>query len=503
MRNHAADTSGINNPEYKAPASPTGVKNGIYNGIYYENDVPVHKGAFKIGNNIYHAGQDGVIAAGGYHVVHSVKTNGLVKNGTYNFASDGRLIPGSYLKPKPRRRKRRMINGEAAFLVLALFASVVLLGVSFMTQRARNEREAEAVSDYAAADVTENGASIRLPTFDEPVYLCTAPVESYYRGELSIDEAIAVCNNGGAYKGFEFEYMILQNPDSGDGAETKAVLEISENKDYSDAMEFELDPDETELTADNLFPDTTYYYRVTAEDVVSGDKAGAVTDTETYTGQFTTADTSRFLNIPDLKNTRDTGGYETADGRVTKYGMIIRGTETDGLLESSYFLKDRETAASFGFRYDFDLREDWTLTGNYQSMLGKNVSHKFYTAPSYGDVFNEAFHPALKEIFHDLSNPRNYPMYMHCTYGADRTGTIIFLLQGILGVPEEKMVEEYALTGLFREVNNSNRINSIFGGLEGTEGATINEKIVNYLTGTVGVPMRDIENIRSILLEKH
>ena len=55
MRNHVTDTSGINNPEYKAPASTTGVKNGIYNGIYYENDVPVHKGAFKIGNNIYYA----------------------------------------------------------------------------------------------------------------------------------------------------------------------------------------------------------------------------------------------------------------------------------------------------------------------------------------------------------------------------------------------------------------------------------------------------------------
>ncbi|MBO6055211.1 MAG: tyrosine-protein phosphatase, partial [Oscillospiraceae bacterium] len=106
----------------------------------------------------------------------------------------------------------------------------------------------------------------------------------------------------------------------------------------------------------------------------------------------------------------------------------------------------------------------------------------------------------LKEIFHDLANRENYPMYMHCTYGADRTGTIVFLLQGILGVNEEDMIKQYALTGFSRKSATTDGVNPFFGGLEGVAGDTINDKIESYLVETVGVPRADIESIRGILL---
>ncbi len=265
-------------------------------------------------------------------------------------------------------------------------------------------------------------------------------------------------------------------------------------------VQYTLDPDKTVLTIDNLFPGTTYYYRVTAREVSLEDDSESG-ESNTYCGQFTTADTDRFVNIPNLENTRDIGGYVTADGRTTKYGMIIRGSELDGLVESDYFLTDREAAEPFGFVCDLDLRNDSIFTGSYQSMLGEKVSHKFHSAPSYGGIFDDASFSSLREIFNDMANPDNYPMYMHCTYGADRTGTIVFMLQGILGVSEEDMVKEYALTGFSRKSITTDGVNPIFGGLEGTGGDTINEKIVNYLVDVVGVPTEDIESIREILLE--
>ena len=44
-------------------------------------------------------------------------------------------------------------------------------------------------------------------------------------------------------------------------------------------------------------------------------------------------------------------------------------------------------------------------------------------------------------------------------------------------------------------------LNGIYGGLEGTPGDTINEKICAYLIREVGVTQEQIERIRSILLE--
>jgi protein-tyrosine phosphatase len=119
----------------------------------------------------------------------------------------------------------------------------------------------------------------------------------------------------------------------------------------------------------------------------------------------------------------------------------------------------------------------------------------------YGSIFSEEYKASLQEIFHDLADPTNYPMYLHCTYGADRTGTIIFLIQGILGVDKDDMEREYALTGFWINGVTAKSLNPIYGGLEGTAGETINEKIVNYLVEEVGVPMSEIESIRSILLE--
>ena len=102
-----------------------------------------------------------------------------------------------------------------------------------------------------------------------------------------------------------------------------------------------------------------------------------------------------------------------------------------------------------------------------------------------------------------MANPNNYPMYLHCTYGADRTGVVVFLLQGILGVPEEKMFSEYRLTAFANaSFRNNKEIEIVASGFEGYEGETINEKIENYLIDYVGVSVEEIESIRNIMLEK-
>jgi hypothetical protein len=76
------------------------------------------------------------------------------------------------------------------------------------------------------------------------------------------------------------------------------------------------------------------------------------------------------------------------------------------------------------------------------------------------------------------------------------------LIQGILGVSEEDMMNEYRLTAFYSGsyVNNEN-INVVISALNNYEGDTMKEKVENYLINFVGVTEEEIESVRNILLE--
>ena len=463
------------------------MKNGLINEngklIYYKDDQPIHAGAIEYNGSIYYIGKNG-IAVTGKHIVHNEMANGLLKHGTYIFGEDGKMVEGFYkppIKQKPKRTKgrwKRKIkrwfkkkHSKKLFIAaLSVFALFLLVAVIF-----------DSLPTYTSSDQggTHQSGEIELPTFDSDVFLCSKGAQMLYYGEITVTEA---ARYGPPYAPFVFEYNLKGN----DG-----LLQLSEKSDMSNALEFFMSKNSTSLQIDNLKTNTQYFYTV----IVNGKK---------HQGSFKTACSTRFIDIDGIYNTRDIGGYVTMDGKNVKQGMIIRGTELDGLVVPEYrlSLEGKNVVKAFDFLYDMDLRAQTVFTGNYTSPLGANVGHKFYTSPQYGQIFSSTYREALRQIFFDLANPSHYPMYLHCTYGQDRTGTIVFLLQGILNVSEDQMIREYQMTGFHNpSFSEADTMDIVIDGLQSQEGNTLQEKIVNFLIDDIGVLPEEIESIRNILLQ--
>lgn len=441
--------------------------------VYYKHGRLYHAGVVEKDGAIYYIGSRGR-AVKGEHVVHGEMTNGLLKRGTYTFGEDYKLIPNSYIPPQKRKKKRKIKITKRG----TLLASAVLLLLVACVAITMVDQYYHPVGTNPTAP-NKGGYQITLPTFDEEVLLCSETAKQLYDGNTTSG---MVAMTGNPYRNFSFEYTL---------GDVSGILILSESEDLSDAKEYTLDHNQSKLAIDNLKTGTTYYYKV-------------VVGEEVHFGSFTTAQSTRFVSIPGIANIRDIGGYFTQDGKLVKQGLLIRGTEMDGLVELKYFLpvdavdKVQDT---FGFVYDFDLRGGGTNVGIHESRLGIDVKHQFFGAPQYGQIFSWEYQESLRLIFTELANSENYPMYMHCTQGADRTGTIIFLLQGVLNMSEEEMVREYQRTEYaISGYGKSNAMDVIIEGMKKYEGQTLQEKIVTYLTTVVGVTESEIESIRNIFL---
>ena len=361
------------------------------------------------------------------------------------------------------------------------FLKRVLVGVLIATILLMSACDGKvADNDGAINPIVMVDDGVALPQFEQEVLLCSDQAKQVYDGELKIANAVAT---GTPYRPFVFEYRLEH---------TSGTLRLSEDSSFADAQEYHMDQGEASVIIDNLKTGTTYYYQVE----VSGKQ---------YCGTFRTASSNRFISIPGVENLRDIGGYKTLDGKTIKQGLLIRGCELDGIKNEKYFLDDQYISGvqeTFGFVYDLDLRSPEIIEGDYQSRLGAEVGHKFYDAPTYAQIFRSEYLSSMREIFADLADPDKYPMYLHCTWGRDRTGTVVLLLQGLLNVSKEDMMQEYRLTGYVTPaVATNTKMDVVFMQLESYEGDTLQEKIINYLTTTVGVTQEEIASIQSIFLE--
>lgn len=460
------------------------MKNGLImeNGelIYYQDDQPVHAGAIKVGRDIYYISSGGK-AVKGEHIVHREMTNGILKRGTYTFGEDGRLIRGSYVAPKETKGKKNVKARITKGIVLALSGILLTVLLIVAIGDLIDEHQKNNTNEDKGSYYDENTAKAIWPSFQEEVLLCSPTALAVSNGEVAFTPSLA--RSDAPYVSAKFEYRLIN---------CTGTLLLGETQELVDAVRYDLQTGAHMLELHNLKTDTTYYYR-------------AESPGGTETGSFHTAKSPRFLYVEGMSNLRDIGGFKNLEGKTVKQGMLIRGCEPDGLVEPQYLLTDDSISVlrdTFKFSHQLDLRSPATYTGDYRSRLGTNVTHRFYGAPQYGQVFSEVYHESLRNIFTDLADPTKYPIYMHCTHGADRTGTLIFLLQGVLNMDQEDMIREYQRTGYTHpQYADSPQMDVLIQGLASYDGTTVQDKICTFLTTEVGVTEAELDSIRNILLE--
>lgn len=297
------------------------------------------------------------------------------------------------------------------------------------------------------------------------------------------------------------------------GKVEKYVLEISEWKNFSDALEYETT--ETGFDVYNLKVGTYYHWRVTA-------KLSDGTKKVSQKATFQTEDaTPRNLYVDGMTNVRDLGGWQTIDGDFVRQGMIYRCARLNvsqiNEIEAEITEQGIRTMRDeLGVRTEIDLRMDedhvgcvhgLETSGLTYSLLGEDIN--YYNVPMeyiMGDNFNylsdSRFYPSIREFFTYLSDEENYPIAYHCNIGTDRTGLFAFLINGLLGVPEEDLYRDYLFSnfgniGVARTVKN---IQSYATTIRTYEGDTFAAQIENCLLD-IGVQREDIAAMKDLMIE--
>lgn len=389
---------------------------------------------------------------------------------------------------KLRKFFKGLNNKKRISLVCAIALALVMMfsvSIDLVTTILNARAEKEASEREESGDLSDE---LIVSLVNAEGILITDTISRYLKVDLLADYNRNVTVKNFVESGKRYD---AQNPVSLDLSTVSTLasmykIELADNAQFTNARVDYLDASSGRYEFKHLYVNSKYFYRVTAYTA-----SGVIVET----GSFMTADTPRILSIEGLTNVRDIGNWMTDSGKRIKQGLLIRGTEMDGAVESHYHLTNQgmqDMLDIYGIKFDMDLRSE-LATPLGSDALGSHVEHKYYDMTMYSGIFTESGREKVKEVFTDLANKNNYPMYLHCTYGRDRTGTVCYLLEALLGVSRGDCLKDYGLSNV-----NLDYILEVEEGLS-SYGTTLKEQVENYLM-ICGVTKDQINEIREIFL---
>jgi len=169
----------------------------------------------------------------------------------------------------------------------------------------------------------------------------------------------------------------------------------------------------------------------------------------------------RNLTFTSSYNFRDVGGYAGLDGRAVRWRRLFRA-------DSLHRLKgaDWEAFAALGVRSVIDLRRPFEVEEHGRVADAEDLAYlnavlehiDWSDVPHPADVvharwladrylnFTEDGRTGLAAALEVIADPEAAPVVVHCMAGKDRTGVVCALTLGLLGVSDEDIAADYALT---------------------------------------------------------
>lgn len=259
-------------------------------------------------------------------------------------------------------------------------------------------------------------------------------------------------------------------------------------------------------------------------------------------------DDHRLLNFEGIANFRDLGGYQTTDGQQLKWGVLYRSaTFAEASRADQQVLSQLGLHALVDFRSSaerevepnqlpdpapFAVIEIPTMDGSASSVSTEimqrleNGSFADFDPDAFmistNRQFADTFTPQFSEFTQVLLAARGQPVVWHCSAGKDRTGYAAAIILRILGVPDEVILDDYALSKSY-VLEARKRDLAILRLLKGDEAADkltvllgvekpwlqaafdeiddVYGNFDNYVSQGLGLGPQEIEQLRAFLLE--
>lgn len=253
--------------------------------------------------------------------------------------------------------------------------------------------------------------------------------------------------------------------------------------------------DKSEFCVQNLVPNRSYRYTLF-------DKNNNIT----CLGSIRANDSLRMIAALSCDNVRDLGGW-SCDGGTVKYGKIFRGSKFAGAGGVTITETDITTMRDIlGIRteIDFQLPDE----GGVQAGSPLGEATEYVPLPTNGYYTNmvdiskntSIIKSALQKTFESVKN--GSPVYFHCYYGADRTGTLAFVLENLLGVSSSDIDKDYELTcfsGIMKK-RNGKEYKKMVTYFKGFQKNNMRDNVVQWAL-QLGITLEDINAFRASMID--